>query len=231
MKILIVVLFITMAPSIGFSQEIIAKTRTWSWLISVRSEGTPSKESCRLELVAEGFRGKNAINIKRKGINCGLYGPVRIYASEAWDRKSTIVLLEAMRGGDGDHTGPVVEAFRLSHLGFMKLGEAEIFDATYHIKDGQILYVTGHISFSLQMQSPAWPNMEDSIAVPVVMTLGARSVWLRPTISKKERELLVQKFEAKTAALLEGHDDEFTSTYIKPHIDNIRKYLKGFLER
>ena len=113
--------------------------------MSVESIGEPWKDDCTLKLVAETYQLKRDINIKRQGVNCALFGPIGIAVSDTENREETYVFLEAARGGDGDHSGPIVEVYRLSKLGLKKLGENELFEASYQRSGQAITSVTVQI--------------------------------------------------------------------------------------
>src|SRR5712692_11651562 len=103
--------------------DVLAKASTWTWSVSVESTGDPWKDDCTLRLVAETYQLKRETNMKRKGVNCALFGPIGLNVSDTQNREETYVFLEAARGGDGDHSGPIVEVYRLNKQGFKKLGE------------------------------------------------------------------------------------------------------------
>jgi len=72
--------------------------------------------------------------LRETALNCALFGPVHVIASEPMIVNPTLVFFEAARGGDGDHSGPIIEIYRLTNHGFRKLGEQQLFRATYQRK-------------------------------------------------------------------------------------------------
>jgi hypothetical protein len=114
--------------------EIVARTQTGQWIISVIAVGDSWNETCALNLVAETYQLKREISLKRPNVKCALFGPIQVTAT-AKDLDSTLVFFEAAHGGDGDHSGPIIEVFKLTKQGFQKLGEQEMFDASYQRKN------------------------------------------------------------------------------------------------
>ncbi len=145
MKRTYLILALTLMWSASAVADVLVQARTWTWRVSVESIGEPWKDDCTLKLVAETYQLKRDINIKRQGVNCALFGPIGIAVSDTENREETYVFLEAARGGDGDHSGPIVEVYRLSKLGLKKLGENELFEASYQRSGQAITSVTVQI--------------------------------------------------------------------------------------
>jgi hypothetical protein len=226
-KFMIIAVIIGLSPSIGLASEVVAKTRTWAWTFTVTSEGDPWDKSCKLKLVADTYQLKREINLKKKDVNCALFGPVNMYAAEAPDRESTMLFFEASRGGDGDHSGPIVEAYRLTRAGFKKLGEQELFDATYHRKDEQITSVTGTVlySFCESCDGPDATDPADNFYVPAKITIGSTGFSIKPMLSKTDRKSLLEKFDSRSAAVMKEND------FDKDSIQDVRKALNTFLNK
>jgi hypothetical protein len=239
-KTIMVVLLIGLLPSIGFASDVVAKVKTWGWTFTVNVEGDPWEKSCKLNLVADTYKLKREISLKREGVNCALFGPVHIYAAEACDRESVMVFFEAARGGDGDHSGPIVEVFKLTLSGFKKsgeyvfsgatfkkLGEYQLFDATYHRKDEQITSVTGTVLYSFcdTCDGPDG-SPEENFYIPVKMIIGTAGISVKPTLSKQERKSVLEKFDAMSIIAINEHDyDKDYPEFVK----TIRKELSTFL--
>jgi hypothetical protein len=142
-------------------------------------------------------------------------------ASDSENRESTYVFFEAARGGDGDHSGPIVEVFRLNKQGFKKLGEQELFEASYHRTGQVITSVTGKVLFSFcnVCDGPEAGEPADNIFVPVRISVGCGGLCIKPTLAKREREALLRKFEERKSKAAENY-----------HVDaNYQKYVV-FLE-
>jgi hypothetical protein len=229
-KTTIIAAILTMIPSVVFSAEVVAKAGTWGWKLAVISDGDPWESSCKLRLVADTYQLKHEVSIKRKGVNCALFGPVHLYAAETPDHNSVTIFFEAARGGDGDHSGPIVEAFKLTKKGLKKLGEHELFDATYNRKDEQITSVTGTVLYSLCdiCDGPDASDPADNFYIPAKITTGQTGISVKPTITKQERKALLDKFDsqAKIDSKEKEHDKDFEN-YIKV----VRKELASFLGR
>ena len=169
-KTVVVAAIICVTSSAGCAAEIVAKAETGAWTISVIAEGGEWDPSCTLKLVAETDKIKREMSLKRESVSCALFGLGHLYAGQGPDRGSMIVFFEAARGGDGDHSGPIVEIFKLTKQGLQKLGEHELLDATYHRKNEQITSVTGTVVFSLCYACDG-PDGTD-LYIPAQVTIG-----------------------------------------------------------
>mgnify|MGYP001618853482 CR=1 FL=1 len=230
-----VAVLLGLIPSIGFAVDVVAKASAWGGTFSVNAEGDAWDKSCKLTLMANtydkaGNKLKREISLKREGVNCALHGPVHIYAADTSDRESVIVFFEASRGGDGDHSGPIVEVFKLTmtNSNFQKLGEEELFDATYHRKNEQITSVTGTVLYSLCQYCDGPSDTEDDFYIPAIMTIGQSDISVKPTISKQEHKSLLEKFDARAAIAIKENDfDKKIPNFIKA----VRKEMNTFLRR
>jgi hypothetical protein len=184
------------------SADIIAEAKSGPWRVVVESTGERSKDDCRLQLVAETSQLRKETSLKRKSVNCSLYGAANVQASATKDYQDTYVFFEAARGGDGEHTGPIVEVFQLNKEGLKKLGEQELFEATYHRSEQTISSVTGRVLFSFCQvcDGPDLAAPEDNIFVPVRVTVGCSGLCITPTLSKPKREAALKRFLERKAA-------------------------------
>lgn len=218
MKLALLMSLALLAWSNQSAAELIAKTHTWSWDVTVERHGDPWKDDCKLLLVANGFKGRHQISLKDKGVHCALFGPVQVLASETSDRNTAYVFFEAMRGGDGDHSSPIVEVFSLTQGGLRKLGGQSLNEASYRRKGETFVSVTGNVVYSFcdvcaggQSGDP-----EMDFAIPVRVTIGCGGVCVTPTLNKTERAALVSKFEARKAQTLASPGtDERVRTHVK----------------
>lgn len=229
-KRLMLVASLALLPTGGFAGEIIAKDKTWWWSVSVNADGNSWDKSCKLKLTAETHQNKQEINIKREFYNCGLYGPVHLHsAAESLENESSLVFLEAARGGDGDHTGPIVEVFKLTRNKIKKLGEQELFDAIYYRKGEQIKYVTGSVVFDLceSCDGPEVSLPEDTFYIPAKMTIAEDKIIVKPALSKQERKAVLDKFDARVAiATKENESDKEFPKFVKSVRDKLASFLK-----
>jgi hypothetical protein len=181
-------------------------------------------------LIAENYLFKREISLKEAHVNCALFGPVHVIAAESNDRKSTLVFFEAARGGDGDHSGPIVEVYKLTNQGFQKLGEQQLFDATYHRRDKQITAVTGAVLYSFcdTCDGPESSDPEDNFYISAKLMISSTGISVKPTISKQERKALLDKFDSRAAqAIKDHHFDKDYPVFVK----NLRQQLEMFLKK
>jgi hypothetical protein len=197
MKKVIMVFLTCLVISVqGIAAEIVARVQLGRYTVTLESAGDKHEESCSLVLVAEAYQFKKTANLRRPFYNCELFGPVQVVGS--WDRQgdSASVILEAARGGDGDHTGPILEVFRLDIDGFKKIGEAEIFDAAYLREDGRIVAVTGKALFDFCDVCDGPEASEDKLFVPVRLQILPGSIAIRNTLDKRGKVETKKNFEA-----------------------------------
>lgn len=208
----------------------LVKTHVSSWDVSIETTASRAADDCGLKLVAAGYQGRHQINLKRKSVVfCSFFGPVTILASESRDYKLTHVFVEGAHGGDGNHTGPIVEIYALDENALRKLGEQELFDAVYQRKNGEIVSISGKVLFGFcdVCDGPDAAGEEDNILVPAVITFGCGGICVRPDVSEKERASLISKFNAQKAALAA----EPSSGIDKGYINNVEKDFREFLNR
>lgn len=214
--------------------EIVAKATTGEWKVSLIADGDPYDKNCRLDLVGETYQVKQKISLKQQGrrhsadTGCSLFGPIQIVASPAPDYKSTFVIVEAARGGDGDHTGPLLAIFQLTKSGFRQLAEKEIFDALYHRQNQVITSITGSVYFTFCDVCDGPSAGEYDFYVPARITFGCGSICFRPSINKADRTALIQRFNAQKAKVLE---EEKKSAEYRLYLDRVQKNLNDFLAR
>lgn len=210
--------------------EVTVKFQTWTWQLSIISSENISDDNCSLMLVGEHGQIKKEISLKHTGYNCSLFGPLQLLAFDTENRKTTYVFFEATRGGDGDHTGPIVEIYSLTGDGFSKLGEQELFEASYHRKGQEITSVTGKILFTFcqQCDGPEASPLEDSIYVPVIVTIGCSGICVKPTIDTKERKIILKKFNNRKAKAVEDYS---ISKEHRKYIEYLEKTLNELLNK
>ncbi len=229
-RIIVGVFLIFLLPVGATASEMIARARTGQWIISVITDGNSWKDDCSLKLTAENYQFKREISLKRAHVNCALFGPVHVIASESNDPKSTLVFFEAARGGDGDHSGPIVEVYKLTNHGFQKLGEQQLFDATYHRKDKEITAVMGAVLYSLcnSCDGPEASEPEDNFYISARIVISSTGISIKPTISKQESKVLLDKFDSRAAqAIKDHHFDKDYPVFVK----DLKQQLEIFLKK
>lgn len=214
--------------------DVVAKMTTGEWEISVFFDGSPHGKDCQLDLVGETYQIKKKISLKKTGgqhsaeTECSLFGSVQIVASPSPDLKSTYVIVEAARGGDGDHTGPILTIFQLTKNGFQKLGEREFFDATYHRQYQKINSITGSVYFTFCSVCDGPSVDEDDFYVPAKITIGCGGICVKSTLSKADRTALLQKFKAQKEKVLQ-EQNAFAVDH--KYIEAVQRDLNEFMAR
>ena len=208
--------------------EQIAATRTWTWQVTIVATGEPGAADCTLELIAESYKGRQQISLKRTETSCTLLGPVQILAAEMLDFDTIQIFVEAIRGG-GEHAGPVVEVFTLTDSALRKIGEQELFDASYQRHDQTIVAVTGEklFSFCVVCGGPD-ANPDDDFFVPATLTIGCDGLCVKPTIKRAERASIEKQFAARKAKLLADLKDDQDA---KAHVLATERVFREFLRR
>lgn len=181
--------------------DTLAHAATPNWQFSIVGSDDDMSEDCTLTLVAQGKQGHHQVSLKEKYYGCSFYGPEKITAADA--PGGALVFVEGARGGDGDHTGPVVAVYRLTAKGFKKLGRQELFDAHYNRRNGRIVSVSGKVLFSFcgVCDGPDAAPPEDNIFVPAMLKPGCGGICVKPTVSARQRAAIVTKFEHRKAEL------------------------------
>ncbi len=178
----LLILFLFFCSSIA-NAEIVAKTETYVWTLSLELSGDEYSDKCSLNLVANTYKQTFKASLKHKYYNCNLYGPTQIIAGPIQRYSEFLVITEAAIGGDGDHTGPILRFFKLNSKGLVQIAEKEVFDAIYFRKDGNLTKVTGSILFSFcdVCDGPDAARPRDNFFVPVQITLGCDGVCISAT--------------------------------------------------
>ena len=207
--------------------EVVAKTHAWTWTVSLEKAGEPGSTDCTLQLVGETYQLKHQTSLKREGVSCDLYGPVNIVVSNALAVDDADVYVEAARGGDGDHSGPIVEVFRLTKQGFKKLGEKELFDASYRRSGDLVTEISAKVLFSLcdVCDGPDVASPADKIFVPVQVTVGCDGLCVKPTLNPAARQALLAKFQKRKAELFKDNPRPEYERYLA----DLEKELRSLL--
>ena len=197
LRALIVVLLAT--ASQAMAGEIVARSRTWAGSVTLESDGDVWLESCSLNLIAQFQQTTHRIGLKRPNSNCSLFGPVQLMLSETPDHRESLVIVEAARGGDGDHTGPLLEVFRVDKSAVRKLGEIELFSATYLRKGQEVKFIEGRRLFSLctACDGPEAADPNDNIFVPVRVSVTRGALAVTPTVTASERAAILRRFQQR----------------------------------
>ena len=126
MKTVIAFIIISVVISQGTlyakSNVILARVHEPPWVFSLETSGSNniSDNECTLDLVAEQNRRSFRTSLKSSvddagDLACSLFGPISINASSSSDDSKSLVIVEAGHGGDGDHSGPIVQIFELGN--------------------------------------------------------------------------------------------------------------------
>ena len=206
--------------------ENIAATRTWTWQVTISATGEPGTQDCTLDLVAESYKGRQQTSLKRPETLCTLLGPVQVLASEALDFGAVTIFVEAIRGGE--HSGPIVEVFALNASALRKLGEQELFDASYQRNEQTIVAVTGKALFSFCIAcGGADANPDDDFFIPATLTIGCDGICVKPTMQRTERAAIEQQFTArKTKLLADLKDDQDGKAHVLATECTFREFLQ-----
>jgi hypothetical protein len=223
----LVVILALVACSSTIYAETLAKTRTWSRQFVLEALGDPWKKDCDLVLSGDGFNSKAKISLKQTSGLCPLFGPVMLFATDSADRKSSIVFVEAAHGGDGDHSGPILDVYSLRNSEFKKLGSQELFDANYQRIDGTIVSVTGKVLFSFcdVCDGPDAAGLDDNIFVPAILTIGCGGICVKPHITKHERNDITALFKAGKTRAMEEKENPELQTYVKSLENTFNEFL------
>jgi hypothetical protein len=210
-------------------QKTLASVQVGSNVISVVSINS-WQDNCELNLLADGVQGKYEISLKENNAYCSMFGPVKLISAKRADQKKNIVIVQAARGGDGDHTGPILDVYSLSNNKFKKLGEQELFESGYKVRNDEILFITGKVLFSFcdVCDGPEAAGDEDNIFVPAKITFGCSGICVRPDISISERTALITRFNATKNQKLseEGQDKDYFD-----FVNNLEKRFTEFLHQ
>lgn len=209
----------------SWGEEIIARTELGRYTITLVPSGSPYTDTCNLRLIAEADNFRRSTELRRPFYHCALYGRVQVIGS--WEPKddSATIFVEARRGGDGDHTGPIVEVFRLTPKGFTKLGEIELFDATYVRLEEKISTVWGKMVFNFCDVCDGPEVSEEKVFVSVQVDVGASGLKVRNTLDEGAKAAVKRQFaEMKRSALArQGQDRRTYEKYVR---ELERRFLK-----
>jgi len=192
---LFALILVFLTPSSVSAEEILTRVQIGRYNLSIVASGLSYLENCELNLVAEAHNFRRATSLRRSFHNCMLYGPIQITASKVSQDGTAFVFVEAVRGGDGDHTGPIVEVFHLGLTGFRKIGELELFDATYPREEGNILVLSGKVLFDFCDVCDGPDASEDKIFVPVQVKILPYSLTVRSTLNVTGKASVAKEFE------------------------------------
>jgi hypothetical protein len=212
------------------SEEILVTANMESQIVSVVATGNPWQNDCELNLLAKGPEGKSGISLKENNVLCSLFGPVKLITAKRGDLKANIVIVQAARGGDGDHTGPILDIYSFRNNKFKKLGEQELFDANYQIRSGAISSISGNVLFSFcdVCDGPGARDDEDNVFVSAIITFGCGGICVKPNISNSGRTDLIARFQStKTQKLKE---EDHAQDYLA-FVNNLEQRFTEFIHR
>ena len=210
--------------------EILARVRTPPWIFTLERSGDGFDDKCTLELIGSQYQRTCRTSLKHEFYKCSVFGSIQIIASSSADFIESLVIVEAGRGGDGDHTGPILQVFKLRNGIYQRIGEQELFNAVYERKNGKIETIFGEILFNFCQvcDGPGASEVEDRIFVPVRLRIEENSIRLTPLISKLQGENIKKQFLARKGEVLTRKQE--TSKY-KDYIEKLEKELWDLLSR
>lgn len=219
------IVLLLVVGSNAMAAEIVARSQTWAGSVSLVRDGNAWTDSCSLDLVAQFQQIPHRVRLKRPTTNCSLFGPVQIMLSEARDHREGLIVVEAARGGDGDHTGPLLEVFRVDKTTIQKLGEVELFSATYVRKAQEIQFIEGRLLFSLctACDGPEAAEPNDNIFVPVRVSINRDGLAVVPTVTSAERTAIWSRFQQRKGAAEKEYGN---ATQIASLAKNLRALLR-----
>lgn len=224
---LIVLAAIVFTPVGAMASSIITRTYTDHYSLSVVVTGPEDSDTCELSLTAEGHKSIFSISLRRPFYNCALFGSTQIRAGSSLGSDVMIVFVEAARGGDGVHTGPIIEVFRLGPKGFGKLGEVELFDATYVRKGGSISHVLGNLCFDFCNVCDGPEVSDNKMFIPVRLDIRNDSLVTQTTLDQRGKERAYKEFEDREKEAYSDHvKDEKYDDYVRTLETRFRALLK-----
>jgi hypothetical protein len=215
--------------SVASADNVLAFTRTPPWGLTILESGASHSSDCQVWLRASTNGAERRISLKREFFNCALYGPIALFATASKDYKRLSIVVEAARGGDGGHTGPILEFFSLDEQGLRKLGEQELFDASYVRRERQLTQVSGTALFSLcdTCDGPDVTSPAENIYVPVRITFGCDGICVKAAVNPSQAEAIRKTFlNKKKKALAQGSSEPGYSR----HVEEIESSLNHLLD-
>ncbi len=192
---LFALILVFLAPLSVSAEETLARIQTGRYTLSIVATGSSNLENCGLNLIAEAHDFRCVTSLRRSFYNCMLFGPIQVTAGKVSQDGTAFIFVEAARGGDGDHTGPIVEVFHLVFTGFRKIGELELFDATYPREEGNILVLSGKFLFDFCDVCDGPDTSQDKIFVPVQVKILPGNLTVRSTLNAAGKASVAKEFE------------------------------------
>lgn len=192
-------LFCVSSFSLALAKERLASVRTYTASIVVEREGNPWESACSVSLVGRIGRRDLQASLKRPESNCSFFSQIKLTLSETGAREEALIVVEAARGGDGDHTGPILEFFSADSSSLKKLGELELFSAKYHRDNGKLQSISGRVLFSFcsVCDGPEAAEPADNLFVPVQVTIVAGKLIVAAACTEAEKRKIWQRFQQR----------------------------------
>ena len=224
---LLLILFLLTVPLPAMARQLIARVELGRYTLSLVATGDRYDSSCGLDLVAEAYQFRRAISLKHPFYNCAIYGAAQITAGHVPGEDTALVFVEGSRGGDGDHTPPIIEVLRLEPKGFKKLGKVELLDATYIRDKGKISAVAGKILFDFCDTCDGWEVSGHVVFVQAQVTISLDKLVVHPDLDQSGRAAVAAQFEAVMREALAEQD---TAEY-KAYVRRIERRFRDFLNQ
>ena len=196
MKTLLFIWLIIISSSA--TSQIIAKTSTYIWTITLEGSDDPYREDCKLDLTASNNIASFTVDFKHKSHNCRLMRPRVITAFPIENYSKFLVLVEANRGGDGDNTGPTLSLYSLTKSGLNIISEIRAYYPTFHRNEDKFKMITASLLFGFQDgYNPDVIDPKDNFYVPVEITLGCSGLCISSTLNQEQRSLMRARYNKR----------------------------------
>jgi hypothetical protein len=229
---LVLISILLAIPIPAAAGQLIARVELGRYTLSLVAIGDRYNEGCGLDLVAESHKFRRAVSLKHPIYNCATYGAVQVTASHLPGEETPLVFVEASRGGDGDHTPPIVEIFRLGLQGFRRIGRVELLDATY-IRDGRrISALTGKVLFNFCDTCDGWEVSPAVVFVPARVTILPDKILVSPNLDPPAKAAIVAQFDAvKAEALSENKGAQNETAKYAHYVQLLEHRFRDFLDQ
>lgn len=212
-----VLIIITLINIPILKSDILGKLYLNNCEIYILQEGDKyNKDACMLKLVEKTPNLTFEYDLKKQYFGCTMYA-VKLFADFNDEKESKKIFLESRFGGDGWHTGPIIQIFLVSLNGIDKLGEQELYDLQYIKKNNQIIAIEGNVLFStcLMCDDPAG-SPSDNFFIPTKIFFNRKGLNIFPTISITQKDILKEQFEQRFNERINSTDiDEFEISKLK----------------
>jgi hypothetical protein len=178
--------------------QIIAKTSSYIWTVTLEGSDNPYKEDCNLDLTASSNTGSFTVDFKHKVYNCKLRNPrvITVFPTENYSR--FLVVIETNRGGDGDNSGPILSLYLLNQSGLSIISELQAYYPNFHRNQDKLKMITAKLLFGFQDgYDPDVINPKDNFYVPVKISLGCSALCISSTLNDDQKSLMRARYNKR----------------------------------